>query len=71
MFSSAGQNVKAAQTYFTARQYTEAAIHFKQARLYDEAADVILGYKNEVEPKVAGQCIDLARVYLHREGNLQ
>ena len=70
LYLSGSQVVQAAQAYLNARKYTQAVQNFKRARLYDEAVDIVLHYRNEVDRTVADQCLGIARLHLHREGQL-
>jgi hypothetical protein len=69
-YSSGSQFSQAAQAYLNAGRFTKAAQHFKRAGLYDEAADVVLHHRNEVDREVAEQCLSIAKLHLHREGQL-
>ncbi|KAF8491287.1 hypothetical protein JB92DRAFT_2753228 [Gautieria morchelliformis] len=69
-YSSGSQFSQAAQAYINAGRFTKAAQHFKRAGLYDEAADVVLHHHDEVDRKVAEQCLSIAKLHLHREGQL-
>lgn len=61
---------QAAQAHLNAGNYTQAAQNFKRAGLYDEAVDVVLHHRSEMDRKVANQCLGIARLHLHREGQL-
>lgn len=66
-FAAAGAYASAAQAYLSANFFTKAAKFFKDARLFDEAADIILSNRSRVDPVLAEQCLNIARLHLHRE----
>jgi len=70
-FLAAGKYHASAQAYTGAEKFTQAAQQFKRAGLYDEAADVILLHPGKVDPKVAEECLSIAKIHFHREGQLQ
>jgi hypothetical protein len=69
-YSSGSQIAQAAQAYLNAGRYTDAAQHFKRAKLYEEAADVVLHHRGELDSKVVDQCLSTAKLYLHKENQL-
>lgn len=69
-YLSGSQVAQAAQAYLNAEKYTQAAQTFKRAGLYDEAVDIVLLHRNIVDQKVADQCLGIAKLHLHREGQL-
>ncbi|KIJ45080.1 hypothetical protein M422DRAFT_207261 [Sphaerobolus stellatus SS14] len=71
MFSLAELPVKAGQTYFIAGRFTEAVHHFKKAKMYEEAAEITLLHGDQVDSKLAEECTRIAKVYWHRQGQLQ
>lgn len=67
-----GSHASAAATaYHCAEKFTQAAVHFKQAGMFDEVVDVILFHRDKVDAKVAERCLSIAKLHFHREGQFQ
>ncbi|KAF8588487.1 hypothetical protein K439DRAFT_1335105 [Ramaria rubella] len=71
LYSLGNHVVEAAKTYLSAQRFTQAAQHFMRARLYEEAADVALYHRSQMDSKLADKCMGVVKLYLHREGHLR
>ncbi|KAG6863622.1 hypothetical protein C0991_004590 [Blastosporella zonata] len=70
-FESAAEELRAAQTYLEAHEYTIAAKLFRKLGLFDEAVDVIKHNEDDMQSEVVENIKEVARLYYFREAKLE
>ncbi|KAH9919768.1 uncharacterized protein BXZ73DRAFT_104876 [Epithele typhae] len=70
-FVAGGDDVKAAQAYRFAEEYTLAAQHFRKAGKFDDAIDVIQSHKGLVAAAVADSILGVSKLYFLREKQIK
>ncbi|KAH9919767.1 uncharacterized protein BXZ73DRAFT_104875 [Epithele typhae] len=70
-FVAGGDDVKAAQAYRSAEEYTLAAQHFRRAGKFDDAIDVIQSHKGLVAAAVADSILGVSKLYFLREKQIK
>ena len=68
-FVSYGDNAKAARAFYSAKEYTLAAQHYRADGLFDEAVHVIQAHRQDMQSDVADKIYDIARIYYLQNAN--
>ncbi|KAF8060885.1 hypothetical protein FPV67DRAFT_312197 [Lyophyllum atratum] len=70
-FESGAEDLRAANTYLDAHEYTTAAKLFRKLGLFDEAVAVISAHEKNMQSDVVETIKDVARLYYFREESLE
>jgi tetratricopeptide (TPR) repeat protein len=62
-YAEAGDDVKAAKAFLNADRFNEAALHFKNAALYDDAVSVVKLHREELHPETLQSVVNVARLF--------
>ncbi|KAG8995801.1 hypothetical protein FRB94_008764 [Tulasnella sp. JGI-2019a] len=61
-YIQAGRRARAAKAYYNAEEYTEAAIEYRKARLYDQAIHVVHNHRASINPTTAEDIISVVKL---------
>lgn len=62
-FKAAGRYLQAAEAYYQGENYTESALLYRQRGKFDEAIAIVLEKKDKVQPNVADDVKEAAKLY--------
>ena len=63
LYAEACDDENAARAFLSAECYSEAALHFKNAALYEDAVTVVKSHRNTVDPNVAEAVVNVTRLF--------
>ncbi|KAG8980866.1 hypothetical protein FRB93_008909 [Tulasnella sp. JGI-2019a] len=67
----AGQRVQAAKIYYKAEAFTDSAIQYRKANLFDEAIEVVQSHRSQMDPVVANEIMSVSRFYYAKTHQIQ
>ncbi|KAJ7630373.1 hypothetical protein FB45DRAFT_915319 [Roridomyces roridus] len=70
-FEDAGDDLKAAQTYKEAKEYTRSTELYRKLGHFDDAVDLLKHHKDEIRPEVVNNVTNVARLYYFKEQKLE
>lgn len=70
-FEHAREYYKAANAYARAEEYNAAVKLYRQCAKFDEAVEIVTNKRQYVEPEVADNIVDIARLFYFKGGELE
>ncbi|KAG8982213.1 hypothetical protein FRB93_008309 [Tulasnella sp. JGI-2019a] len=70
-FLEAGRRIDAAKLYYEAEAFTDSAIQYRKANVFDEAVKIVQSHRSQMKPTVADEIMSVSRFFYAKSHQIQ